>query len=158
MEFSEEYKQMEVLANELFAMLEKLCDEYQNIYDNDKTNEEKLKKIETEIVNTKKQHTDLLTKMQPEKSRMIIEYWKVYRGAVTKLETDNGEIEQFLKNYRSNFKGEKSEEDEKLLSVLSSVDKLSGMSKYTLNLIKEDFEDTEDKYFEELMTKIEAFL
>lgn len=136
---------MEVLAVALKSMLEQLLDS------RDSLSNDELKKIE-------KQYIDIRKKMQTEETRMSIEYWKVYRGAVTKMDVNNGEIEKFLKNYRTNFKGEKSEEDEKLLSVLSSVDKLSDMSKYTLNMIKEDFEDTDDEYFQELCQKIEEFL
>ncbi len=162
MQFSEEYKQMEVLATERKAALEKLCDEYDAMYEHD--NKKELKKIETEMENVKNQYTDLRQKMEREESRMTIEYWNTYRGEVAKIEVKNGDVEQFLKKYRANFKGKKDEkEDEKLLSILENVlendEKFSDMSKYTLNLIKEDFEDVDEdiEYFSELREKIEKY-
>ncbi len=162
MQFSEEYKQAELLATVLKAKLETLCDEYEEVYDtkNYKNKKEKLDTINLEMENVKKQYSDLRQKMEREESRMTIEYWKTYRGAVTKIDMKNGDVEQFLKKYRGNFTGKKDEkEDEKLLSIVQ-MNTLSDMSKYTLNLIKEDFEDAEEdvEYFSELREKIEKCL
>jgi hypothetical protein len=157
MQFSEEYKQMDVLAKKLKSKLEKLCDDYEEVYE--KNEKEKLDMIELEMETYKKQYSDLREKMEKEENRVTVEYWKVYRGDVTKIEMDDGEVEKFLKNYRSNFTGKKSEDDEKLMSIVQ-MSTLSNMSKYTLNLIKEDFEDAEDdaEYFSELCEKLEKYI
>lgn len=96
--------------------------------------------------------------MEQEESKVRIEHWKSYRGAITKLKLTNDQTEQFLKDYRANFKGEKSDEDEKLMAILDG--ELSEMSKYILDRIKEDFEDVEKdiEYFQELLEKIVTFL
>lgn len=160
MQLSEEYKQSKVLATKLTAKIDSLLGEYDNIFENKKmkNKQEKLDKIEAEILQINKERGCLYEQMEAEESRIRIEYWKTYRGAITKLEVTNGELEQFLKNYRSNFTGKKSEEDEKLISLLSGD--LSQMSKYTLNLINDDFEDAEEDvdYFQDLRRQIQPYL
>ncbi len=93
-------------------------------------------------------------------TRDRIEYWKTERGAITKLKLTNDQTEEFLKDYRTNFTGNKSDSDDKLLDVLNSGEELSEMSKYILDRIKEDFEDAEEdvEYFQELREKIVKFL
>ncbi len=160
MQLSEEYKQSKVLASTLTAKIDHLLGEYDNICENKKmkNKQEQLDMIEAEIVQINKERGSLYEQMEAEESRIRIEYWKTYRGAITKLEVTNGELEQFLKNYRSNFTGKKSEEDEKLISLLSGD--LSQMSKYTLNLINYDFEDAEEDvdYFQDLRKQIQPYL
>ncbi len=67
-----------------------------------------------------KTSTELHNESEESKARKArIEYWKTYRGAITKIKLTNNETEQFLKDYRSNFKGEKTDEDEKLITILN---------------------------------------
>lgn len=86
----------------------------------------------------------------------VVKYRPIHRD-LPKIEVSNGDVEQFLKNYRATFKGEKTEDDDKLLSIVQT-NTLSEMAKYVLNMIKEDFEDTDDEYFQELCEKIQTYL
>lgn len=145
--FSEEYNQLNKTSIELKSQLEKLRRDYETYGKND-----------SEIEVVEKKYWEIRKQMELEESKVRIEHWKTYRGAITKLNLTNDQTEQFLKDYRANFKGEKTDEDEKLVEILDG--ELSEMSKYILDRIKEDFEDVEEniEYFQELREKIVNFL
>ncbi len=96
-----------------------------------------------------------------EETRLRIEFWKTYRGAITKLKIENNHTEQFLKTYRANFTGKaNSHEDETLLDMLDRGGELSEMSLWLLERLGEDFEDAEEdvEYFQALRQKILTFV